>query len=617
MLRNKENFLQFIDRLLFLKLVLNDIKKVLCISLMICSTFLMAQNKMKADSISFILHKSKKQLSKKETALLYTDLSFYHPDFEKGLLYAKKALKISENMNDGLLQAEAWDQISRIQRLQGNNSESLESAFNALKFFESIDLKQEIAVSYGRIGVNFLKEKDFLNSIIYFKKSKNTYETIDEFENLPITYLNLGEAYRLNNNTDSAYYYFKKSLGLAQHNNDKLVEYYAFGNLGIIHSKKSELKSAEFNLKESIKGFKTYDDFYPIAAFGAELGKVHLKQNKFKKAEKEFTKALIISKKASLKEQIRDINKLLSNFYSGQKSYKKALYHQKQFQTYQDSLVNKENVKKIEQLKAGYEIDKRETKIGLLNKVNNTQKKWVFSLAIGVATFLVLASLLFLSRKKIRKANTILAIQKEEISKREQEKAWLLRELNHRVKNNLQMVASLLNLQSNKLSGHPAQEAIIIGKQRVEALSLVHRKLYQEGVDTRINIKDYITELVLGLFHAYNAEFKPEIKISDKVSVNIDSAIPLALIVNEIIINCLKYAFQGIENPTLNVEITELPEQRLALHIWDNGVGFDENAEMKDSLGMKIINSLTRQLDGSVTHFNKNGAHWRLNVLGK
>lgn len=385
----------------------------------------------------------------------------------------------------------------------------------------------------------------------------------------------------------------------------------------MIYANENHISNAELNLKKALKVLIPLNDNYSISIYTSELAKIHQKKKEFKKAEKKYTEALKLAKQDGLKEQIRDFNKLLSDFYAKQKNYQKALQHQQEFQIYQDSLVNKENVQKIEQLKAGYEIDKRETQIGLLNKINSTQKKWVISLGFGVLSFLALASLLFISRRRVRKANRVLAEQKEEISKREQEKAWLLRELNHRVKNNLQMVASLLNLQSNKLSGHPAQEAILIGKQRVEALSLVHRKLYQEGVDTRINIKDYITELVLGLFHAYNANFKPDISIGEEVSVNIDSAIPLALIVNEIIINCLKYAYQDIEIPSLEVKITPLPEHRLAIHIWDNGVGFDEDAEMKDSLGMKIIKSLTRQLDGNVKHFNKDGAHWQLNVLGK
>ncbi len=486
-----------------------------------------------------------------------------------------------------------------------------------MKIYNQIKDSIGISISYENIASSFLQEGDTRNALKYYKEALANSQILHPYEKMTIL-TNLGESYRQLNLIDSSIIYFNKSIKIGLSKEElKFPLAQSIGNLGMSYLSLRKLDSSEYYLDKSIKLLIPYKENYSISIFKAEKAKIYNTRKEYKKAEHIYHEALNLAKQDGLKEQIRDFNQLLSEFYTERKDYKKALHHQKQFQIYQDSLVNKENVRKIEQLKAGYEIDKRETQIGLLNKINSTQKKWVYSLALGVLSFLVLATLLFFSRKKVRKANTILAQQKEEISKREQEKAWLLRELNHRVKNNLQMVASLLNLQSNKLSGHPAQEAILIGKQRVEALSLVHRKLYQEGVDTRINIKDYITELILGLFHAYNANFKPDIKIGEEISVNIDSAIPLALIVNEIIINCLKYAYDGIENPELTVEITPLPDKHLSIHIFDNGIGFDENAEMKDSLGMKIITSLTRQLEGSVSHYNENGAHWQLNVLGK
>ncbi len=539
-------------------------------------------------------------------------------DENKALQYAKKALLLSKKIDNQVLTAQSYSKIGTLHDLLGNKTLAIESHLSSLKIFKKLNHKIGISESFLNLGVIYFSNQESELAIIYFKRALKILPS-NEIYLQASCLTNIGEAYRLSQKKDSAKSYLNKALNKNRllSEDQKQLGAYSLGNLGIIYFSENKLDSAKIYLNKSLKILSPFEDSYSISYYKAELGKIYLKENKFSIANEKFLEAIEIAKRAGLKEQIRDFNKLLSNFYSTQKDYKKALYHQQQFQIYQDSLVNKENVKKIEQLKAGYEIDKRETQIGLLHKVNSTQKKWLISLGVGILSFILLASLLFISRRKVRKANIVLAQQKEEISKREQEKAWLLRELNHRVKNNLQMVASLLNLQSNKLTGHPAQEAILIGKQRVEALSLVHRKLYQEGVDTRINIKDYITELILGLFHAYNANFKPQITISDDVSVNIDSAIPLALIVNEIIINCLKYAYEGIDCPSLEVEISVLPEQRLAIHIWDNGVGFDENAEMKDSLGMKIIKSLTRQLDGSVTHFNEDGAHWRLNVLGK
>jgi two-component sensor histidine kinase len=290
------------------------------------------------------------------------------------------------------------------------------------------------------------------------------------------------------------------------------------------------------------------------------------------------------------------------------------LHYQKVYQVYQDSLVNKANIQKIEQLKSGYEIDKRESEIGLLNTINTNQRYVVVLLGMGVLSLVLFVYLLYRGNSRIKKTNSKLESQKKVIAKREEEKALLLRELNHRVKNNLQMISSLLNLQSRELTGHPAKEAILAGRYRVEALSLVHRKLYQEGPDTRVLIKEYMEELVLGLFHGYGAKFNPDFKISN-ISVPIDAAVPLALIVNELTINALKYAYTSTSNPTFKIQILSTKEDSLDLEFIDNGEGFidilDNNSH---SFGIKLIYSLVEQLEGSIEKLNGQGTHWRIHV---
>ena len=274
-------------------------------------------------------------------------------------------------------------------------------------------------------------------------------------------------------------------------------------------------------------------------------------------------------------------------------------------------MVNKANVQKIERIKAGYEIDKRESEINLLNTINTNQRYLVLLLSIGVVATLSFVYLLQRGKKRIKMANERLIQQKETIAKREQEKALLLQELNHRTKNNLQMISSLLNLQSGEFEGHPAQEAIIEGKNRVEALSLVHRKLYQEGLETRIRIKEYIEDLVLGLFHGYGAEFEPQFHVDD-ASISVDTAVPLALTINEIVVNSLKYAYDGIGQPKLVVNV-EKNQDKINIDIMDNGIGFGTAEKKKsNSFGIKLITALAEQMGGSLERVESSGTHWKM-----
>ncbi len=509
------------------------------------------------------------------------------------------------------------EEISLLERDLGNTAKSLEASLKALSIYESLKLDNKFAVSFDQVAVNYIYNNDYRSAISYLKKAMNSYHS-NPLNKIAIIN-NLGEAYRKINKLDSAKIYFNSSL---QKNDLKDTDYlhlkgYSLGNLGMVYASENNLKVAESYLKEAIDIVQEFEDLYSLAIYKAELGVVYNKLEISILAEKYLTEALSIAQKVNLKEQIKDISNLLAQFYESQKKYTKAFIHQKRFQIYQDSLVNRENIKKIEQVKSAYEIDKRENEINLLNQINATQKKWVLSLALGFSILIFLLYLLFRNRKKIKNNNIQLSAQKEIISQREQEKALLLSELNHRVKNNLQMIASLLNLQSNQLTGHPAQEAIIIGKQRVEALSLVHQKLYQEGVDTRIHVKEYISELVLGLFHSYDTGFEPEMDISD-VSLNIDAAIPLALIINEIIINALKYAYKGIKKPSLKIKIDIKNIHSLYITISDNGIGFEEASVHKsNSLGLKIINSLIIQLKGTIKKINNNGTTWEIKIQNR
>jgi two-component sensor histidine kinase len=183
------------------------------------------------------------------------------------------------------------------------------------------------------------------------------------------------------------------------------------------------------------------------------------------------------------------------------------------------------------------------------------------------------------------------------------------------VKNNLQIVSSLLSLQSYRLQDAEAQEAIRLSQQRVQAMSFIHQRLYA-GSDTRmVNMEEYIGDLAGTLMMAYGY-FKETMELTIAVSkkwLDVDKALPLGLIANEIITNALKYAYQGVERPALRIELQENKEV-IWLSISDNGRQWDTSVwtEKGGSFGKQLITTLCRQLnarqelvirDGSVFTF--------------
>ena len=201
------------------------------------------------------------------------------------------------------------------------------------------------------------------------------------------------------------------------------------------------------------------------------------------------------------------------------------------------------------------------------------------------------------------------------IEARDKEKELLLRELHHRVKNNLQIVSSLLRLQSKQLKDENAIFAIQDSRNRVEAMSLIHQKLYQKDVLTDISIREFINNLITNISASYGAG--PEKMHLDRdiedIIVHVELAIPLGLILNELICNAYKHAFTSIANPRLVLLLKE-EGQGILVKVKDNGIGMPENFDIKTSksFGMDLVASLVKQLHGTLKLSNFEGANFEI-----
>lgn len=185
----------------------------------------------------------------------------------------------------------------------------------------------------------------------------------------------------------------------------------------------------------------------------------------------------------------------------------------------------------------------------------------------------------------------------------------LMKELHHRVKNNLQIVSSLLSLQSLRTKDTAVIDAIKEGQHRVEAMSLIHQRLYVQDNLTHVNVKEFIPDIAesLMLSYGYNYDnFKLELDISEEL-IDVDKAIPLSIILNELITNAFKYAYCHVENPILKISLSK-PNQNMALIIADNGQGIDlENWHNHAGYGKELVETFTKQLDGTVQLSINNG----------
>lgn len=192
----------------------------------------------------------------------------------------------------------------------------------------------------------------------------------------------------------------------------------------------------------------------------------------------------------------------------------------------------------------------------------------------------------------------------EQIRAALEEKGMLLREIHHRVKNNLQIIISLFNLQTSYVADEKAYKALREGQDRIKSMALIHERFYQADGLSQIDFDEYIKRLTENLMQSFRIE-PGRISLvihSEKIALDIDTAVPTGLIINEIVTNALKHAFHGRPSGELQIELTQPATDQFLLSIADNGIGFPEGVkpEELDSLGIQLIQALTHQLDGEM-----------------
>jgi|GEM_PF-2952431 len=219
------------------------------------------------------------------------------------------------------------------------------------------------------------------------------------------------------------------------------------------------------------------------------------------------------------------------------------------------------------------------------------------------------------SKKKLWFESTVSPIFKEdgdldyfmvvsvEINKRKEAeiKELMLKEIHHRIKNNLQIVSSLLSIQSSELDNEELNKVIQNSQRRIDAISLVHEKLYLTDTSGDLNVRDYIEELIANISSTYsnhNIQYEKKIEIDD-FKLNIDLLVPCGLILNEIITNVFKHGFESNENPQFLLLIQKNVNE-VSIYISDNGQGLNNESNKEGNMGMKLIQVLAQQIEAKI-----------------
>lgn len=203
------------------------------------------------------------------------------------------------------------------------------------------------------------------------------------------------------------------------------------------------------------------------------------------------------------------------------------------------------------------------------------------------------------SRLQLKKLNFNLEQQNQTVINRNKENITLIKEVHHRVKNNLQIIISLLRMQRSEIKSEETQEQFSIAINRILTMSLIHQKLYQEKEPSRINITDYITDLSSELLSVSNRQISLDIQSGDEYA-GLKTIVPFGLLINELISNSLKHSYADNESTIIKIQIKPRNKYEITFIYEDNGQ-WVEPTEEASSFGLELIDILTEQLDGKYT----------------
>jgi len=377
---------------------------------------------------------------------------------------------------------------------------------------------------------------------------------------------------------------------------------------------------AEKYYKDVVDFYENRDgEFYTIALL--DISKFYVAQKEYKKAAKYLSKQIDTSNV----QRIKDIQLLEYKIDSAEHKYLPALRHLLKFQALNDSIFNATKNKQIEELNIKYETDQQLKDIAALRKETRLQREQVKqadkikNLTLGGGLILLLLILLLNHNYRLNKRNNIEVSKKNSaLNQLITEKEWLLKEIHHRVKNNLQIVMGLLQRQSAYINNQEALAAIQSSENRMHSIALIHQKLYQSENLDLISMPEYIEEMIRYLKESSDIDnsilFEKHI---DEIYLDVAQAVPLGLILNEAITNAIKYAYKPEQTGTIYVTLVKNEGSFNQLTIADDGAGLpsDFNIDKVESLGINLMRGLSKQLGGSFDIYNEQGC--TINVVFK
>jgi len=459
---------------------------------------------------------------------------------------------------------------------------------------------------YQKLGTTFLFQNQLDSGLFFIKKGYAIHKNIDASSRLGLDCIDLGDTYLKMGIYDSAEFYYQQSLDFLK--KESMIPTLSSGliKLADLYIQQQKYEQAFTVLLELLEISKTVGHKAMVAKTMGRIAKLKLQRKDIQSAITYGEKFLSLSKEIRTFTNEMDAHLLLTEIFQVNGQYKKALFHQGEYYTLNKKKSDAEIFQKAKEYEVKIALDRANSEILLLNeKQTGLNEKLTIQqnnlyLTSGLI-FILLLLILYITRNNL----TIKKLSRENKSRGDQNEL-LLSEVHHRVKNNLQMISSLLTLQIRRIDGE-AKYILEETQQRIHSIALIHEQLYKSGEYEKIELVDLIGEMIQLINNTYELKSKPRISVEiEPKSLSIDQSTIIGLIIHELINNCYKYAFADHANPSLSIKTTNTTDG-LRIELYDNGPGISN--QLDEGFGWKIIRACLTSYDGEIKYQSQNGLH--------
>lgn len=544
-------------------------------------------------------------------------------EYDEAIINLERAKEIYISLNSIEGVASSNTNLGNTYFYQGKTEQALEFYIEAENgFLECGNLGKAVIPQQGQ-GVVFLRSGNFAMALSIFKKSEKTAKEAKADELLLYNFDNIASAYRGLGYLDTAAMYYELAGKGAKRKGIVTLEISSFSNLASVYLQMNMPEKSIELLQQNLLLAQEIGDLRVEISILNNLTRAYTIIGDYTNASNCINDAISLANTINSRQALLPLMKSKAELLYKSGKSDEAFIWLKNHMNLKDSLWNSDNQKLTAELQAEHDEFKNQQQIASLEKdnlitnqqleISQTKQANFYYLLIGssvIAIILIIALLIYFSQnKKLNQKNKI-------IEENLKEKEMLLMEVHHRVKNNLQMIYSILNMQTKDAS-EEAAALLHENKDRIRSISIIHEKLYMNEDITHANLNDLFREISENASKTsqHGADTKIDVQC-DPLKLDMDTLISLGILVNELVTNSLKYAFKsGLQNK-ISISLKKSGDEKISLAVADNGTGFptDFSLAKTTSFGFRMIQTMCKKLKGEIFVENTNGAVVKIDI---